>query len=209
MRRGPARGSSPAENGNAGQAPRNHAVAGVSPIVFKRSKFVQYGLMNSTTAWHTIREASMISGLPESTLRYYEQIGIIGPIARDPSSGHRAYADDDLESLTTVSCLAATGMPLDAMREYLRNRFDGPEGARRQVELLDAQSLRLAAKAESIRMQQAYVSFKTLYWRAIAEGRSQDADRLLEENHDIVEKVKRLQNSGQPPARTPGRNDGR
>ena len=33
----------------------------------------------------------MISGLPESTLRYYEQIGIIAPITRDPSSGHRAY----------------------------------------------------------------------------------------------------------------------
>lgn len=32
--------------------------------------------MGTTTAWHTIREASMISGLPESTLRYYEQIGI-------------------------------------------------------------------------------------------------------------------------------------
>lgn len=31
--------------------------------------------MSTTTAWHTIREASMISGLPESTLRYYEQIG--------------------------------------------------------------------------------------------------------------------------------------
>ncbi|VUX37282.1 MerR family regulatory protein [Bifidobacterium longum subsp. infantis] len=32
----------------------------------------------------------MISGLPESTLRHYEQIGIIAPITRDPSSGHRA-----------------------------------------------------------------------------------------------------------------------
>lgn len=46
--------------------------------------------MSTTTAWHTIREASMISGLPESTLRYYEQVGIIVPITRDPSSGHRA-----------------------------------------------------------------------------------------------------------------------
>lgn len=147
-------------------------------------------------AWHTIREASMISGLPESTLRYYEQIGIIDPIARDPSSGHRAYSDADLEALTTVSCLAATGMPLEAMRAYLANRFDGPEGARRQMELLDAQALRLAAKAEAIRMQQAYVSFKTLYWRAIAESREEDAERLLEENRDIVEKVKRMQVGG-------------
>lgn len=95
----------------------------------------------------------MISGLPESTLRYYEQIGIIAPIARDPSSGHRAYTDEDIQSLVTISCLSATGMPLDAMREYLKNRFDGTEGARRQMALLDAQALRLAAKAESIRMQ--------------------------------------------------------
>lgn len=102
----------------------------------------------------------MISGLPESTLRYYEQIGIIDPIARDPSSGHRAYTDEDIQSLVTISCLSATGMPLEAMREYLKNRFDGTEGARRQMELLDAQTLRLAAKAESIRMQQAYVSSK-------------------------------------------------
>ena len=46
----------------------------------------------------------MISGLPESTLRYYEQIGIIAPIARDPSSGHRAYTDEDIQSLVTISC---------------------------------------------------------------------------------------------------------
>lgn len=47
--------------------------------------------------------------------------------------------------------------------------------------LLDAQALRLAAKAESIRMQQAYVSLKTLYWRAVAEGHDDEAQRLLEE----------------------------
>lgn len=148
---------------------------------------------NTASTWHTIRQASMISGLPETTLRYYEQIGIIKPITRDPSSGHRMYSDDDLQSLITISCLSATGMPLNAMREYLANVVDGPEGARRQVELLDEQALRLVAKAESIRMQQAYVSFKTLYWRAIAEGRSDEAERLLAENRDIVDAVKRQQ----------------
>lgn len=145
-----------------------------------------------TITWHTIREASALSGLPESTLRYYEQIGIIDPICRDPSSGHRMYSDDDIQSLVTVSCLSATGMPIDAMREYLRNRFSGEQGARRQVELLDAQALRLAAKAESIRMQQAYVSLKTLYWRAVADGHEDEARRLLDENHDIVDNVRHI-----------------
>ena len=151
----------------------------------------------SITAWHTIREASLASGLPESTLRYYEQIGIIPPIARD-QSGHRAYSDDDLERLTTVACLSATGMPLESMREYLRNTRDGSDGAARQIELLDAQALRLAARAEAIRMQQAYVSLKTLYWRAIAEGRERDAEALIEEHRDVIEQVKRLQDGGVP-----------
>ncbi|MBT1172040.1 MerR family transcriptional regulator [Bifidobacterium sp. MA2] len=152
--------------------------------------------MNVTT-WHTIREASLASGLPESTLRYYEQIGIIPPIARDPS-GHRAYSDDDLTRLTTIACLSATGMPLESMREYLRNSSDGAEGAKRQIELLDEQALRLAARAEAIRMQQAYVSLKTLYWRAVAEGRQDDADTLLEEHRDVIVQVKRMQNGGKP-----------
>ena len=72
-------------------------------------------------------------------------------------------------------------MPLESMRTYLANSQGGREGARRQMELLDAQALRLAAKAESIRMQQAYVSFKTLYWRAKAEGRDEEAQQLIEE----------------------------
>ena len=118
-------------------------------------------MSNTTTTWHSIREASMISGLPESTLRYYEQIGIIDPIARDPSSGHRVYSDKDIESLTTIACLAATGMPLESMREYLKNRFDGPEGARRQIELLD--------------------------------GHEDEANRILEENKDVIDNVKKQQ----------------
>ena len=150
-------------------------------------------MSNTTTTWHTIREASILSGLSESTLRYYEQIGIIDPIARDPSSGHRAYSDEDIQSLVTISCLSTPGMPLESMREYLRNRFDGPEGARKQIELLDAQALRLAAKAEALRIQQAYVSLKSLYWRAIADGHEDEAKRILEENRDIIENVKKQQ----------------
>ncbi|MBW3082728.1 MerR family transcriptional regulator [Bifidobacterium phasiani] len=147
--------------------------------------------MTEPTTWHTIREAAMLSGLPESTLRYYEKIGIIPRIARDPSSGHRVYSDDDIESLVTISCLSATGMPLDAMREYLGNRIEGRRGAARQMELLRAQADRLAERAAGIRMQQEYVAFKIAYWQARAEGRDADAERILEENRGIVEAVSR------------------
>lgn len=81
-------------------------------------------------------------------------------------------------------------MPLEAMREYLKNRFDGTEGARRQMELLDAQTLRLAAKAESIRMRKPMFPSKHSIGSAVAEGQDDEAQRLLEENHDVIETVK-------------------
>jgi MerR family transcriptional regulator, copper efflux regulator len=37
----------------------------------------------------TIQDVSRRSGLSEPTLRYYEEVGLIGPIDRDASSGHR------------------------------------------------------------------------------------------------------------------------
>ncbi|WP_182875382.1 MerR family DNA-binding transcriptional regulator [Microbispora sp. H10670] len=41
----------------------------------------------------TIQDVSRHSGLSEPTLRYYEEAGLVGPIGRDESSGHRRYQD--------------------------------------------------------------------------------------------------------------------
>ena len=69
---------------------------------------------------YSIKEAAKLSGLPESTLRYYETIGLMNPISRDPSSKHRRYTDDDIDYAVAVACLNATGMSTEAMRAYLR-----------------------------------------------------------------------------------------
>lgn len=58
----------------------------------------------------TIQDASRRSGLSEPTLRYYEEAGLIGPVPRDPSSGHRRYGEDDLDTLQALACLRAMGV---------------------------------------------------------------------------------------------------
>ncbi|MDR1806837.1 MAG: MerR family DNA-binding transcriptional regulator, partial [Propionibacteriaceae bacterium] len=39
----------------------------------------------------TIAQAARSCGLAESTLRYYEQIGVLPPARRDPANGYRVY----------------------------------------------------------------------------------------------------------------------
>ena len=47
----------------------------------------------------TIQEVSRRSGLSEPTLRYYEEVGLVGPVGRDARSGHRRYDEEDLDLL--------------------------------------------------------------------------------------------------------------
>lgn len=143
----------------------------------------------NTQAWHSIGEASLYCGLPESTLRYYEDVGIITSIARDPESGHRAYSDDDLQSLLIISCLSATGMPLAKMKEYMANRNLGREGAPTEIELLRDQKRRLADERRFLKAREEYVNLKIKYWGAVADNDTTEAERL---GALAEEKVKQL-----------------
>jgi DNA-binding transcriptional MerR regulator len=143
--------------------------------------------------WHSIREASTYSGLPESTLRYYEQIGLIPPIVRDPSSGHRAYTDDDLQALSTIACLSATGMSLAQMRDYMANRSNGGEGAGREIELLRGQQKRLDEEQRFLAVRSEYVALKIRYWQAVQAG---DIDQAAHIGSEASAKIGALRQRG-------------
>src|SRR4249919_295519 len=108
--------------------------------------------MSATTTRrdYTIKEAAALTGLPASTLRYYESIGVIAPVGRGASSGHRVYGEDDLDQIMWVACLAATGMSVRDMRKYVANGQLGQSAAGEQVELLTGQQRRLESEAKQL-----------------------------------------------------------
>ncbi len=65
----------------------------------------------------TVQEASVLTGMSAHTLRYYERIGLLEPVARN-ASGHRRYERTDLEHLQFLHCLRASGMPIRRLKEY-------------------------------------------------------------------------------------------
>ena len=65
----------------------------------------------------TIAEAAQASGLSAHTLRYYERTGLLEPVTRD-GSGHRRYRQVDLEWISFLTKLRATGMPIREVRRY-------------------------------------------------------------------------------------------
>ena len=153
--------------------------------------------MTASTTQHTytIKEAAALTGLPASTLRFYESIGVIAPISRGASSKHRVYDEDDLDQLMWVACLAATGMSVANMRQYVANGQLGPKAASQQIELLAEQERRLALEAEQVALRQEYVRLKIDYWHAVEAGDPARVDRLSGEARTLADRLKRASNT--------------
>src|ERR1700757_4302058 len=96
----------------------------------------------------SIQDAALRSGLTEPTLRYYEEVGLIGPITRDPTSGHRRYHDRDIDTLQALACLRAMGVGIEDMRIYQANRALGYAKAAEQRDLLLRHIERIEAEIE-------------------------------------------------------------
>lgn len=114
----------------------------------------------------TIQEVSRRSGLSEPTLRYYEEVGLVGPIDRDEHSGHRRYRTEDLTVLEVLACLRAVGVGIEDMRAYLANRARGRAAAGEQRDLLLRHAERIEAEIAAQRARLEYLREKAALWDA-------------------------------------------
>lgn len=113
-----------------------------------------------------IQDASRQSGLSEPTLRYYEDVGLLGPITRDATSGHRRYTETDLDEAQVLACLRAMGIGIDDMRTYQLNRRKGRSAAAEQRDILLRHADRVEAQIATLRVHLNYLRVKADLWDA-------------------------------------------
>jgi MerR family copper efflux transcriptional regulator len=140
----------------------------------------------------TIQDVSRRSGLSEPTLRYYEEVGLIGPIDRDGSSGHRRYSSEDVDALQMLACLRAMGMGIEDMRTYQANRARGRAAAAEQRDLLLRHAERVEAQIETLRTHLDYLRDKAAVWDArdrgdeLAEAAAWERVRVVVERMEVA-----------------------
>ena len=84
----------------------------------------------------TIGAISRRTGLPESTLRYYEKKGLLR-VPRD-GGGRRDYGEGDIAWIQFLRRLKETGMPLKDIRRYSELRYAGEATLPERLEMLRA-----------------------------------------------------------------------
>ena len=146
-------------------------------------------LQNDTHKHYAIKEAAQISGLPESTLRYYEKIGLIEPISRDESSKYRIYTEADINTIVALACLSATGFSLEDMRQYMQNFDKGAPVAEDQKQLLVNQESHLNKEIRNMKLRLKYVKEKQVYWDAVKSGDSSAMEESAKKTRLIADEL--------------------
>lgn len=107
----------------------------------------------------TISETSKEVDLSADTLRYYEKIGILGPVQKN-SAGHRDYQEEDVQRINFIKCMRTAGLSIELIKKYLYLYELGDETTPQRKEILVSQREELANKMKELQNTLDYLDAK-------------------------------------------------
>ena len=116
------------------------------------------------TLFLSIQQVAQRFELSIDTLRYYERIGLIAAVSRDPG-GRRRYNEADLRWLEFLKRLRATGMPIADMLRYASLRQEGEATFAARRELLEHHAAEVQARIESLQANLNLLNYKIGWYR--------------------------------------------
>lgn len=130
---------------------------------------------------YTIGEASAMTGIPVSTLRYYDREGLF-PEMKRTSGGSRIFSEQELSTLRVIHCLKSAGMSVKEIREFLLWCQEGDASLGKRREMFHARLREVEAQMESLRQTMNHLKYKCWYYdTAIAAGTEAAVKDLPEE----------------------------
>jgi len=103
----------------------------------------------------SIKAFSELCGVEQSTLRYWDEVGLFLPAHRNKKTGYRYYSKDQMERLRFIKLLSSLNIPLKVIAKT--SEHGPPETV---LQLLEQQETLF--DAELLRLHEAYSTAHTL-----------------------------------------------
>lgn len=125
---------------------------------------------------YTIRELSQRYGLPASTLRYYEEIGLLCNV-RHTERGARIYDEEHIARLDGILCFKRTGLSIAKIQEFYRYEADIANHTEDILAMMTEQEGAILRQMEELNAGLGHIREKILYYtevrKAFARGEEQ------------------------------------
>ncbi|SDO59187.1 DNA-binding transcriptional regulator, MerR family [Nakamurella panacisegetis] len=112
----------------------------------------------------SISDAAAMAGVTAHTLRYYERVALLDPVAKN-EAGRRRFTERDLARIEFISRLRATGMPIRQVRRYVELIRAGEHTEPERIALLEAHRLTVKTRLAEIQASLDTIDSKIANYR--------------------------------------------
>jgi len=113
---------------------------------------------------YTIQQVARMTGIPSSTLRYYDKEGLLPFLGRS-AAGYRMFSDLDLAMLQVLQCLKKTGMPVSDMKRFTEWVRQGDATLRQRHEMFIGRREAVERQIAELQKALAVIDHKCEYYR--------------------------------------------
>lgn len=97
----------------------------------------------------SIKQAAEAVSISPSTIRYYDEEGLLPFVKRD-SNGYRQFEEQDLFWLEIISCMRATGMSIRTLRHIAELHMKGNETLAERIQIFEEHKEKLHSQKQDI-----------------------------------------------------------
>lgn len=127
---------------------------------------------------YTVGEIAKKLGIPPSTLRYYDQEGLL-PFVERSESGVRVFKEADCEWLRVIECLKKTGMKLKDIKLFVEMAMRGDETIAPRLALIVRQKEAVKARIAELEETLRTLEFKEWYYETAQKSGSTDIPKNM------------------------------
>lgn len=122
-----------------------------------------------------IKQVSERFGVSADTLRFYEKIGLLGPITK--KNGIRHYSELDCSQVYFILCMKRAGMELETIHHYFALYLQGDKTLEQRYALLQDHKLQAAAQITHLQDTIDYIDLKMMNYRTQITAYEQTLER--------------------------------
>lgn len=123
---------------------------------------------------YTIKDMSELTGLPASTLRYYDKKGLLPNLRRDHNNV-RIFTDDDYRQLRFIECLKRSGLSIKDIHNFITLTKHGDTALNERLEIFTRRRDILRKELADLQEVLNLIEYKCWYYTKACEAGSEES----------------------------------
>ena len=122
---------------------------------------------------YNIREIGQIFDVPSSTLRYYEELGILPEVKRDEHK-QRVYTDEHIDRLQAITCFKRTGLPMSKIHDFFEYAENLRDNIDKVVDMMENHEKYIVDQMENMQQDLDHIRQKVRFYNGIKKAIEKD-----------------------------------